>query len=67
MSRTLVSKYKKHKDDPEYRSYMMKKNPDQYKKLLDREQKREKGTRKHNSPAPKKDLSGSRNQNSRRS
>jgi hypothetical protein len=41
MSRTLVSKYKKHKDDPEYRSYMMKKNPDQYRKLLDKDQKKE--------------------------
>lgn len=41
MSRTLVSKYKKHKDDPEYRSYMSKTNPDQYRKLLDKDQKKE--------------------------
>ena len=53
MSRTLVSKYKKHKDDPEYRSYMMKKNPDQYKKLLDREQKRERDAETQ-LPRPKK-------------
>ena len=53
MSRTLVSKYKKHKDDPEYRSYMMKKNPDQYRKLLDREQKRERDAETQ-LPRPKK-------------
>lgn len=41
MSRTLVSRYKEHKDDPEYRSYMMKKNPEQYRKLLAKDQKKE--------------------------